>query len=82
MCLRDGQLNVQRCGLIHEPVRLHEPDGLLPPRTPEVYRRVACASFHVPICDGLSAVTGEVSGSSVASSFHEHNDSLNSRGVN
>lgn len=31
MCLRDGQLNVQRCGYIHEPVRLHEPDGLYRP---------------------------------------------------
>ncbi len=44
MCLRDGQLNVQRCGYIHEPVRLHEPDGFTAPDA--VFGRCCPAFFR------------------------------------
>lgn len=80
MCLRDGQLNVQRCGYIHEPVRLHDQMGFT--ALDARFGRCCPAFFPYPFIDGLSAVTGEISEFFWRHPFLEHNDSLNSRGVN
>lgn len=61
MCLRDGQLNVQRCGYAYSTnLFVYMNQWALPPRTRSL-GDVAAQPFRTHLLMVLSAVTGEIS---------------------